>query len=136
MESIDSHLPQVYKDFRVGTLREDMLDHAAHVYCAWALLRENGHPDSAHREFAARIRDYTIAWGAAAKFHATVTHALFFIMVHRVRSTNETWAEFRAANDDLFTDARALLAARYSPELLASDRARRQVMAPDLGGGR
>jgi hypothetical protein len=101
---------------RDGSLPPAQFNHRGHMRLAALCLRRYG-VDEAVGVACAAIGAYAASLGAADKFHWTATEALMRLM-HAGRA--------------LEGDAQALLACHYSAPLLASERARRGFVAPDL----
>ena len=86
----------------------------------------------ASRRFCAALRRLTVALGAPAKYHETITR--FYLQVVAQRHQDEPgrdWEAFRAANRDLFGGSDNVLSRCYSPGLLATPRARQAYLPPD-----
>ena len=106
-------------------------NHEGHVRVAWLLLRR--HPlDEAVEQACEGIRKLANHLGVPGKYHRTLSEALVRLMARDGAMQAElSWADFRRANRLLMTDARALLACHYSPEILESPQARTSFVAPD-----
>jgi len=111
-----------------GSLPPAQLNHGAHVEIAWELLQQLPLAQAEQR-FCTLVMDYVRNLGADEKFHMTVSVALIRIMAAR-RHPQGDWQEFRLLNEDLFRDARGLLARYYSAGRLAEGRL--QFVEPDL----
>ena len=117
--------------FETGCIDADAFDHEAHVRVAWLYLREYPATE-ATRRFCAALRRLTVALGAPGKYHETITR--FYLRVIAQRHQDEPardWEAFRAANRDLFGGSDNVLNRYYSPELLATPRAREIYLPPD-----
>ncbi len=88
--------------------------------------------DVASTRFAGLIKGYVGHLGATDKYHHTLTLALLRLIHARMADGAADWPSFAAANEDLFSNARALLAHHYSDAQLHSAMARRQFVEPDL----
>src|SRR5690554_2120610 len=117
--------------FESVTLPPGQFTHAAHVRVAWCYLRR--HPLSeALARFSAALRCFAAVHGASGKYHETITVAYMLIIADRLAGREElSWPAFAAANPDLLRSTPSVLAAWYSDELLASNRARRGFVMPD-----
>lgn len=114
------------------TLPPAQFSHRNHVRAAWQCLREQPLPEAAER-FAGLLQGYVTHLNAQDKYHHTLTLAFMHLIHARMGDTaTGEWDAFAAANTDLFSDAKALVGRHYSAPLLASDRARRSFVEPDL----
>ncbi|HEY0065085.1 MAG TPA: hypothetical protein VGC21_23405 [Telluria sp.] len=98
------------------TLAPAEFGHAGHMRLGWLNLQRHDRASAIARTCAG-IRAYATHLGAPDKFHWTVTEALLRLMA--------------AQGGRLPGDARLLLARHYSPQLLASEDARRAFVGPD-----
>jgi hypothetical protein len=119
---------ELLERFERGDLGE--LPHADHVRLAWMYVRREG-PDGAREAMEAGLRRFAAANNVPEKYHHTITCAWIRLVAEAARRipTSPTFVAFAAAHPQLFD--RGALAAWYSPELLASERARREWVAPD-----
>lgn len=125
-------MPELLERFVDTTLPADQFHHEQHVQVAWMFVREYGMP-AALAEFAAAIKRFAGAKGAAGLYHETITWAFLLLIAERQgRTPAGTWAEFAAANPDLLTWKPSILNRYYSKELLASELAKRTFLMPDL----
>lgn len=120
--------------FESGAIDPARFDHAAHLHVAWCYLGRYPLAEAIAR-FTGALRAFTVAVGAAAKYHETVSW-FFMVIVAERRASAQTadWEAFRRDNADLFGDARALLRRYYSDECLASPAARSRFVLPDRVG--
>lgn len=117
--------------FEQRTLGAEHFDHQGHLRIGWIHLRRYG-LEVAVARVCDGIRELASHFGAPEKFNHTLTEAILRIMAQRMASaTHQGFSGFLAANADLVTDARALLARYYSDEVLQSGPARRGWMEPD-----
>ena len=114
-----------------GTLPTSAFDHRAHVRAARHYLQRMSLPQAAHR-FRDVLQAYVTGVGAADKFHLTLTYALMHLIHARMQGAATDWDSFASANDDLFANAKALLARHYSHGRLMADEARHSFVEPDL----
>ena len=115
--------------FEACTLPPASFDHRAHVRLAWLYLREDRVLVALER-FMRNLERYATSLGAATKYHETITWAYVFLIHERMqRGSVATFEEFAAANEDLFN---GILEKYYTPEVLASDRAKTTFVMPDL----
>jgi hypothetical protein len=117
--------------FESAELPADQFTHAAHVRVAWWYLTHHSLPAALLR-FATALLRFTAAKGATGKYHETITVAYMLILAERLADTRGLpWSEFAALNPDLF-ESPSVLGRYYRPETLASERARRSFVMPDV----
>jgi hypothetical protein len=119
------------RGFDRASLRPGEFRHVDHVRVAWLYLRRF-EPAEALRRYVEGIRRLSKALGAPEKYHETITWAYLLLIGERLRD-GESWSEFAARNADLLDWETSILDRYYSPELLASDAARRRFFLPDRG---
>lgn len=125
-------MPELLERFVDTTLPADQFHHEQHVQVAWMFVRDYGMP-AALAEFAAAIKRFADAKGAAGLYHETITWAFLLLIAERQARTNvKTWNEFAAANADLLAWQPSILNRYYSRELLGSELAKRTFLMPDL----
>ena len=119
--------------FEDATLPADRFHHRDHVWVAWRYLRERPLLEALTR-FTESLQRFAAAHGHPGLYHETITWAYFFLIHERMVQADEgeTWEAFEARNPDLFTWKPSVLDSYYRPETLASDRARRAFLMPDL----
>jgi hypothetical protein len=128
-EAVPATLLQRFVD---TTLPAGEFHHYQHVQVAWLFVRQYGMP-AALGEFSAAIKRFAAAKGADGLYHETITWAFVLLIAERqARDLPETWDAFAAANPDLLVWKPSILERYYSKELLASERARRTFLMPDL----
>lgn len=112
-------------------LDPEHFDHRGHLRMAWLHLKRYGLEEATSR-VCGGICELASQFGAPDKYNHTLTEALIRIMAKRMEGSGQRgFEDFLAANTDLVSDARALLARYYSDELLYSAEARRAWVAPD-----
>lgn len=126
--------------FESTELPADQFTHETHVRVAWCYLHRASLPE-ALAAFATALKRYADSKGAIGKYHETVTVAWMLLIAERLADGGElSWAGFAQRHPDLLSRAPSPLDRYYSPELLASDRARRSFVMPDrlqdAGAGR
>lgn len=114
--------------FESCTLDPDLFPHRAHVRLAWIYLRAHGLLATLGR-YSEGIQRYAGRLGASGKYHHTVTWAYLFVIHERMATADHpSFAEFAAANEDLFGP---VLDRYYSPDTLSSELARTTFVMPD-----
>lgn len=135
------------------SLPPEYFDHKGHLRLAWLYLQRYGLELSIIK-VAQGIKAYAGSLGATDKYHCTITQALVCIMAQRLSIAmplqdkqsaaqvqlltaelrhKASWQLFVSKNQDLFVDALAVLQQYYSKSLLASKKAGKQFIQPDLG---
>lgn len=114
------------------TLPPSEFGHLGHMRLGWILLQGHGAAEAIERACEG-IAAYAAHLGAHDKFHRTVTEALMHLLLEAgAHDRQQDWDAFVLRAAPLMADARARLARHYSSELLNSELARRQFLAPDL----
>ena len=120
------------QEFETLTLKPEYFDHKGHIRLAWLYLQQYD-LEIAEQKVCSGIKRYAESLGATDKFHFTVTSGLVRIMAKRIEQQASTdWQSFITHNTDLIEDSAAVLNQHFSATLLQTERARTQVLAPDL----
>lgn len=123
-------------DFEACTLPEAEFDHRGHVRLAFILLRRRGF-EQGIAGLRAGIRAYATSLGAPDKYHETITVA-FAALVHEAleldagRGEDTSSFEGFVGRHPHLLDKHILLR-HYTPEVLASDHAKRCFVLPRHG---
>ena len=115
--------------FEAGREPPGGFHHREHVRVAWLYLRSDTLPAALHR-FRSGLRRFAAAQGKPERYHETITTS-YVLLIHARMASALTWDEFADANPDLFAWSPSILDRYYRPETLASERARREFIAPD-----
>lgn len=114
-----------------GTLEPSLFTHEAHVRAAWHCLRQAPFPEALVR-FSRALRQFATQHGQAAKYHETITVAYAALIADRLHETSALdWETFASCHPELFVREPSLLTGYYTPETLASPRARLTFLMPD-----
>jgi len=117
--------------FETAQVDPEAFDHEAHVQVGWQYLSDYA-LDEALARFSAALQRLTRKLGVSGKYHETITWFFMILISERMAQYPDAdWPSFRAANDDLISNAGQLLAAHYTPQRLQSPLARRQFLMPD-----
>ena len=112
--------------FHSCQLKTSEFRNADHFRLAWLHLHREP-LETAVESVCAAIRNFASHYGASEKYHSTITMAwVRLLATHR----EPTFEEFLATNADRLNAG--TLHRFWTPELLASDQARSQWVAPDL----
>lgn len=106
-------------------------DHHGHVRAAWLMLRRYPLDEAIDRtcDGIARLAAHL---GAPGKYHRTLSAALMRLMAFGGAADSAiSWEQFLKLNEQMMQNAKYVLAQHYSPELLATERARQECVAPD-----
>jgi len=127
---------ELLRGFADGTLQGECFHHEEHVRVAFLYLQRYSALE-ALEQFANSLKRFAARLGKADRYHETITCAYILLIRERVArgERDETWAEFRANNADLFDWERNILKKYYREETLASDLAKRVFVLPDLTAG-
>ncbi len=112
--------------FESGRIEPGAFCHAEHVRTAWLCLQRE-EPAAALGRYVDSIRRR-----APVRYHETITWAYVLLIRERMEPGGE-WGAFARRNPDLMDWQQPLLHRYYSPELLASQRARERFVWPDRG---
>ncbi|MEJ2060472.1 MAG: hypothetical protein P8Y64_08295 [Gammaproteobacteria bacterium] len=117
--------------FQARDLGPEYFDHKGHLYMAWLHLNHYD-LEEANTRVCEGIHDLADKFGAPEKFNHTLSEALMRIMAKRIHGDmSHNFEAFLAANPDLVTDARGVLARHFSEERLTSPEARAAWVEPD-----
>lgn len=128
----DEHT-EVVRGFEACDLPRGVFRHFHHVLVTWHYARTRP-PLEALELLIRRIRAFSDAQGVPGRYHATVTHAWFFLILERLEQTGRDapWEAFAEANPDLLDGS--ALDAYYPPETMEDPLAREVFVLPRLGG--
>ena len=118
--------------FERCTLPKDSFHHADHVRMAFLYLQKYA-PLEALRRFSSALARFAAAHGKPNLYHETITWAFLLLIRERIARSNsqQTWAEFSAANADLLRWDDNILKKYYRPETLTSALAKSVFLFPD-----
>ncbi|PQB04072.1 hypothetical protein [Aureitalea marina] len=117
--------------FGSAQLPPDQFDHKAHLRLAYLQIKQHGR-DTASELISKQIKDYTIHWGAATKYHQTLTQAAVYTMSQFMDRKPELGFEDLLRHfPRLLTGFNELIGQHYSKDLLASEEARERYLEPD-----
>jgi hypothetical protein len=119
---------ELVQAFEACTLAD--FPHEAHVRVAWCYLRESSLLVALPR-FRAALRRFAAAKGEAQRYHETITVAFMLLIAERLEGSRDlAWPAFAARYPDLLRRTPSILARFYSPDVLASPRARETFVFP------
>ena len=104
--------------------------HADHIRLAWIYLREHPLLEAIDR-FSTSLKRFAAHHGAAGLYHETITWA-YLLLIHERMNGEPSFDAFRNAYPELFIWKPSVLTRYYTSETLASERARRVFVMPDL----
>lgn len=116
--------------FETATISAKDFHHREHVRVVWKLITTVGQ-DAARERFVAALIRLANAHGADQLYHETLTRAWVAIIADAARRSPSARSslEFLESCPELLD--RSILARHYTPELLASDSARKGWIPPD-----
>jgi hypothetical protein len=115
---------------REGPFHRRLFDHRQHVMFAWRVLDESSAGEAA-QIVGTEIRKYA-AMHAPGKYHETMTQFWVLLVAHTRAQANASGDfEEHLARFAMLINAGAHKH-HYSPAVLASERARREFVEPDL----
>jgi len=116
--------------FERGEFAGGAFPHRAHLRMAWLYVTELG-PDEAIQKAATGIRNLAQHNGRPGLYHETLTRAWVYVVAAGIEhSSRSSFTRFLDHSPQLLD--KHLLLNHYSPDLLASPRARATWVAPDL----
>ena len=116
--------------FETGALDPAEFPHSEHVRLGYEMLGRSSFGEAISR-FSHGLKLLAAKAGKPQVYHETITVAfLALINERRAAGANQTWAEFRANNADLFD--KCCLEKWYGAEQLGTDLARRTFCLPTL----
>ena len=122
---------ELLRQFEDTSLPTSLFDHRQHVRVGWLYVTRYGMP-GALTAFPSALRAFADAKGAHNLFHVTITWSYLLLIHERQTACNAaTWTAFASANLDLLTWKPSILDSYYTPDLLWSERARRNFVMPD-----
>jgi hypothetical protein len=125
---------ELIRDFESGALAIDSFHHADHVRLAFAYLSEYPVLQALER-FSSALQRFAAARGKSQLYHATITHAYFFLIRERMaRTAASDWDDFVRRNPDLLIWKGGILARYYQEATLQSELARNVFLFPDKCG--
>lgn len=108
------------------------LTHENHIRMGWIYIMQYPLPD-AIEIFAEDLKEYTQAVGASQKFNMTITwYYLMLISERQQHLKADSWESFKKNSADLFVSFKSLLSKYYSESTLFGEKAREEVVLPDL----
>ncbi|MBR9919216.1 MAG: hypothetical protein GYB31_00145 [Bacteroidetes bacterium] len=120
------------RSFESCELPPEVFSHEAHLRLAWLYLYEGGLHTASVR-YQKNLQEYVTHWGAADKYHETLTIAAVKTVWHFMqKSETKDFFSFMEENPRLNTHFKALLEAHYSNEKIWSKEARAAFVDPDL----
>lgn len=128
-EYTDQELLNKLKD---GTLPPADFTHEAHVRLVW-IIQKNTPENEVTSEVSRIIKHYAEAIGEGTIYHETLTYAsVMIILSHMKHKDYANFNEFLIDNPLLTQDFKSLINRHYSPELIHSELAKKEVLAPDI----
>src|SRR5205814_1818421 len=111
--------------------------HRDHIKMAWLYLSRYPVLEALAR-FCEALKRFAAGHGKPRLYHETITWAFLFLIHERreLCGREQSWDEFAAANDDLFTWQAGVLDLYYDQETLWSDFARKVFVLPKPPGRR
>jgi len=121
---------EIIRAFEAGEVADSAFHHAEHVRLAFAYLSEFP-PLEALQRFTTALKRFAETRGQSTLYHATITHAYFFLIRERMARDPADWDEFASRNADLLRWKDGVLSRYYSEAALQSDFARSVFVFPD-----
>lgn len=115
---------------REGRPPADGFGHRQHLRAAWLYLQAQDF-ESACKQFCKDLKAFATALGAPQMYHHTLSLAALHVLAAHGNPEQDTFETLLQRWPVLETDFRELIGRHFSPELLATETARRQWVAPD-----
>jgi hypothetical protein len=124
---------ELIEQFENCTLPLESFRHKDHVHVAFLYLRNCPILEALER-FSMSLKRFAAAKGKADLYNETITWAFLLIIRERMAraGSQQSWAGFRACNEDLLSWENSVLKKYYREETLTSDLAKRIFVFPDL----
>ena len=120
------------RSFTDLSLPESAFTHENHLRLGWVYIVSYPLSDAVDL-FAEDLKTYATHVGASKKFNMTITW--FYIMMineRQQRLAAKSWESFKTNSPKLFAPYKTLLSRRFSDTVLNSEKARLEVVLPDL----
>lgn len=117
------------RKFEDLSLPADEFNHRGHLWLAWLYIKSYSLGE-ASKKLNAGIQKYAESLGAKDKYHCTLTTTFACAIKSRFKQ-NEAFEEFLANNKDLSEDPISIIQVHYSPELLQTAEAKKELVPPD-----
>ena len=120
------------RSFTDHSLPEPDFTHESYLRMGWIYIAQYSLTDAIDI-FAEDLKEYTQAVESAHRFNMTSTW-LYLMLINECqqRSEGTSWETFKLNNPDLFQPPKELLSQYYSEGKLSSEKARHEVVLPDL----
>jgi hypothetical protein len=123
---------ELVRALEAGRMPAEGFPHASHVRAAWWYLSHYPLAQALDR-FCTTLKQFAAAQGKPDRYHETITIAYLLLINERLDDGRGLdWPQFAATHPDLLQWKPSVLERYYSPGTLASDRARRVFVMPDL----
>jgi hypothetical protein len=130
MHHSDLSNQQFLQQIETVTINPELFTHEAHIRMAWLYLNKFDH-ETALQQISSAIKGIDAKYAGGVKYHHTITLVFANTMAALMKgSTHNTWQEFVDLNAGL-SISKKFLGDYYSDELLYSDEAKTQFIAPD-----
>ncbi len=118
--------------FATGTLHDIPFTHEAHLRLAWIHLHKYGE-ERAIEQVCNQLKRYVKVAGAEDKYHHTLTVAAIKTVHHFMqKATSTTFKGLVEEFPRLNNNFKELLNSHYGFNIFASERAKKEFVAPDL----
>ncbi|MEO7216275.1 hypothetical protein [Mucilaginibacter sp.] len=130
MSHADLSNEQFLHQIETVTINPELFTHEAHIRMAWLYL-SGSDEDAALQQISAAIKGIDAKYAGGMKYQHTITMVFANSITTLMKcKTYESWQEFVAANAGL-SIFKKFLSDYYSDEVLYSDKAKTQFVAPD-----
>lgn len=117
------------EQFEKLNLPADKFNHRGHLWLGWLYIRDF-HLGEASQKLNQGIKLFAQSLGAAGKFNMTLT-TTFACAIKSRYVPGQSFDDFLKSNRDLEKNPMAIIETHYSPELLFTDEAKKNLIPPD-----
>jgi hypothetical protein len=130
MHHADLSNSQFLHQIETVTINPELFTHEAHIRMAWLYLNVFDQ-NTALQHISAAIKGIDAKYAGGMKYHHTITMVFANTMAALMHNkVHKSWQEFISANTGLGI-SKKFLADHYSEEVLYSNEAKTQLIAPD-----
>lgn len=123
---------ELLQKLRDGSLPPLAFTHKEHIRLVWLSYKTHG-DSKVYNDVRDIIKNYAFSIGEGHIFHETLTYAAVAVVLEFINKLNSSSFEALISSElKLITDFKHLVSIHYSDQLLRSDKAKIEIMEPDL----
>ena len=120
------------RQFEDCSLNPKLFSHLAHIRLAWIHIKNYG-VDAAIENVCTQIKKFDTIHDEGTKYHTTITVASVRTVYHFfLKSESNNFQDFITEFPRLENNFKDLIDAHYGINLIASEKAKKEYLAPDL----